>query len=94
MLADGIVVRDNTAVGGGRGLFATAPIPAGGAVWREDPGSEPHFTSTPRPLAWVQALPPGAQAAYRHFMYKTGEVRSGAARGRRTSPFLAHPSAR
>lgn len=70
-----IIVRDNTAVGGGRGLYATASIPRGSVVWREDDASEPQFASTPRSIAWVEALPPASQAAYRHFMYKTGEAR-------------------
>lgn len=68
VLADGIVVRENAAVGGSRGLYATKAIAAGQMVWREDSQSEPQFTSAPRTLAWVEALPPDAQAAYRHFM--------------------------
>ena len=68
VLADGIVVRENTGVGGSRGLYASQAIRAGDMVWREEPEAEPQFTSTPRTLAWVQALPAEAQAAYRHFM--------------------------
>jgi hypothetical protein len=68
VLADGIVVRENTGVGGSRGLYASQGIRAGEMVWREEPEAEPQFTSTPRTLAWVQALPAEAQAAYRHFM--------------------------
>jgi len=68
VLAEGIVVRDNTAVGGGRGLFCEQPIARGEMVWREDPEGEAHYISTPRTLAWVEALPADAQRAYRHFM--------------------------
>ena len=68
VLADGIVVRENTGVGGSRGLYASVAIRAGEMVWREEPEAEPQFTSTPRTLAWVEALPAEAQAAYRHFM--------------------------
>jgi hypothetical protein len=68
VLAEGIVVCDNTAVGGGRGLFVTIPIKKGEMVWREDPEAEAHYISTPRTLAWVEALPAEAQRAYRHFM--------------------------
>jgi hypothetical protein len=68
VLADGIEVRASPVVGGGKGLFATVALPAGAMVWREDPEGEPSYTSTPRSAAWVDALPPGAQRAYRHFM--------------------------
>ena len=68
VLADGIVVRDNTSVGGGKGLFVTIPIKKGEWIWREDPDNEPQYTSAPRTLAWVEALPAEAQKAYRHFM--------------------------
>jgi len=68
VLADGIVVRDNTSVGGGKGLFVTIPIKKGEWIWKEDPEGEPHYMSTPRTIAWVEALPEEAQRAYRHFM--------------------------
>jgi hypothetical protein len=68
VLADGIVVRASPGVGGGKGLFATQALAAGAMVWREDPDGEPQWTSTPRSAAWVAALPPAAQRAYRHFM--------------------------
>lgn len=68
VLAVGIVVRENAAVGGSRGLYVTRAMSAGEMVWREDGEAEPQFTSRPRTLAWVEALPPDAQKAYRHFM--------------------------
>lgn len=68
VLADGIVVRENTEVGGGKGLFCTKAIAKGEMVWREDPVGEANYMSTPRTIAWVEALPAEAQKAYRHFM--------------------------
>jgi|APGre2960657505_1045072.scaffolds.fasta_scaffold932009_1 hypothetical protein len=72
VLAQGIVVRENTAVGGHRGLFVTEPIVRGAMIWREDDEAEPCYTSTPRSLAWVLALPEEAQRVYRHFMCVRG----------------------
>ena len=40
----------------------------GEMVWREDPVGEANYMSTPRTIAWVEALPAEAQKAYRHFM--------------------------
>jgi len=56
VLAQSIVVR-NSHLGGGRGLFTTEPIARGAMVWAEDAEGEAGWLSTPRSLAWIEALP-------------------------------------
>lgn len=57
----------------GRGLFAAAPIAKGEVVWLEDHEAEPQHVVVARDRRWIEALPPGPKAAYKHFVYQTGE---------------------
>ena len=81
------VCLGTSTAGGGKALYAKAPIPAGEWVWRE------WGDTVTRPYTYedIDALPPAAKALYLHFSYCTWPGGAGRARGGRVSLSIRHP---